>query len=229
MLDFDAHIIGESPKNMLIFLHGYNGTVADHQYALAWFEQHLRDTVLIVPHAPETSDKNPERRQWFGMLKYDATNRRKQPETSVEEIFAIYNQTAADIAHCAKQINDFINTMQQQYHFDDAHTFLCGFSQGAMLTIYTALTRDSELGGAFVLSGLVAGADSLAGKISARPPLYLFHGTADMKVQFKTLTESEKWLKSYNVPLKIATYDGLEHRMCEEEITEITDIINNRV
>ncbi len=59
MLDFDAHIIGENPKKMLIFLHGYNGTVADHQYALDWFKQYLRDTVMIVPHAPEISDKDP--------------------------------------------------------------------------------------------------------------------------------------------------------------------------
>ena len=226
MLDFDAHIIGENPKKMLIFLHGYNGTVADHQYALDWFKQYLRDTVLIVPHAPEISDKDPQRFQWYGMLKYDAANRRRQPETSTTEIFAIYNAAAAEIDACAAVINDFIDTVQQQYHIDDAHTFLCGFSQGAMLTIYTALTRDSELGGAFALSGLVAGTDLLANKIHSRPPLYMFHGQDDMKVQYKTLTESEKWLKTHNIAVKTETYVALTHRMNEEEIMRICEIIH---
>ncbi len=229
MLDFDAHIIGESPKKMLIFLHGYNGTVADHQYALDWFKQYLHDTVLVVPHAPEISDKDPQRFQWYGMLKYDAANRRRQPETSTAEIFAIYNAAATEIDACAKMINNFIDTMQQQYHIDNAHTFLCGFSQGAMLTIYTALTRSSELGAAFALSGLVAGTDLLAYKIHSRPSLYMFHGRDDMKVQYKTLEESEKWLKMHNIPLKIETYADLTHHMSEEEIIRICEIINRRL
>ncbi len=226
MLDYDAHIFGASPKNLVIFLHGYNGTVADHQYAIDWFKQYLDNAVLIVPHAPEISDKNPQRFQWFGMLQYDEANRRTQPETSVEEIFAIYNSAAGDVDSRAAMINDFIDAMQKKYRADDAHTFLCGFSQGAMLTIYAALTRSAALGGAFVLSGLVAGSDLIADKITSRPPLYMFHGRDDMKVQFKTLEHSAKWLQARNIPLKIKTYADLAHRMTEDEIAEVAAIIN---
>lgn len=226
MFDYDAVVLGTNPQNLVIFLHGYNGTVADHQYALDWLAQYLKNAVLIVPHAPEISDKNPQRFQWFGMLQYDAANRRAQPETTTAEIFAIYNSAARDMDSRAAQINEFIDAMQTKYGTDDTHTFLCGFSQGAMLTIYAALTRRATLGGAFVLSGLVAGADLLNTKITVRPPLYMFHGRDDMKVQFKTLAESEKWLQARNIPLQIKTYADLAHRMTEEEIAEVAAVIN---
>lgn len=226
MLNYDVYLLGEKPENLVVFLHGYNGTAATHQYAIDWLKNGLKNAVLVVPHAPEISDKNPERRQWFGMLKHDAANRRALPETSCEEIFAIYNQTAADIDNCAQIVNNFIDDMQKIYQTDDKHTFLCGFSQGAMLTIYSALTRNGELGGAFVLSGLVAGADLLDTKIHSRPPLYLFHGKDDLRVQFKTLAQSEKWLAARQIPLEVRTFADLAHKMTEEEMAIIAAIIN---
>ena len=227
MLEYDVYLLGEEPKNLVIFLHGYNGTIATHQYAIDWLVNDLQDAVLIAPHAPEISDRNPERFQWFGMLKYDANNSRSQPETSIEEIFAIYNRTSNDMDRCAYEINAFINDMQQIYQINDKHTFLCGFSQGAMLTIYSALTRHTELGGAFALSGLVAGADLLALKIRSRPQLYMFHGKNDLRVQFKTLSKSKEWLTERNVPLEVYTFDGLEHKMTEEEMAIVADKINS--
>ena len=227
MLDYDVYLLGEKTENLVIFLHGYNGTIATHQYAIDWLVNDLQDAVLIAPHAPEISDKNPERFQWFGMLKYDANNSRAQPETSTEEIFEIYNRTANDMDRCAYEINAFIDDMQKIYQVDDKHTFLCGFSQGAMLTIYTSLTRPNELGGAFVLSGLVAGADSLSSKIRSRPQTYMFHGRKDWRVQFKTLKYSQRWLNERDIPLQVQVYDDLEHKMNEEEMAFVADKINS--
>ena len=226
MLKYETDILGATPRNLVIFLHGYNGTVADHQYALDWFKKYLRNAIFIVPHAPETSDKNPQKLQWFGMLKHDPDNIRALPQTTPEEIFAIYNKTGADIDLCAQLINFFINEMQEKYEVDDAHTFLCGFSQGAMLTVYAALSRYATLGGAFVFSGLVAGADMLAAKINSRPQMYLFHGKDDLKVQFKTLPFSADWLVQQKVPVGVKIYPGLAHKMNEEEIRTASEIIN---
>lgn len=226
MLKYEIDILGENPHNLVIFLHGYNGTVADHQYAIDWFKKYLHNAFLIVPHAPEISDKNPLKFQWFGMLQHDADNRRALPETSAEEIFAIYDKAGEDIDSCAQMLNYFINEMQQEYDVDDAHTFLCGFSQGAMLTIYTALSRYATLGGAFVFSGLVAGIDMLTDKINSRPQMYLFHGKDDLKVQFKTLPFSADWLAEQKVPVCVKIYPGLAHKMNEEEIRTAAGLIN---
>ena len=226
MLEYNTYCIDNKKQKLVIFLHGYNGTVDDHQYAVDWLRQHLHNTLLVVPHAPEISDKNPQKFQWFGLLQYDPDNRRSLPETSAEEIFAVYNRAGVDMQRCAEMINAFIDDLQHQYGIDDAHTFLCGFSQGAMLTIYTALTRRSKLGGAFAFSGLVAGADTLSYAINSRPPLHLFHGSDDMKVQFKTLPFTTRWLAAHQIPIAINTYDGLAHRMNEDEIKIAASIIN---
>ena len=226
MYKFDSYIIGNIPNKLVIFLHGYNGTIATHQYAIDWLKQYLKNAVLIIPHAPQISDKNPERRQWFGMLKYDADDIRSAPQTSVAEIMAIYNAAGTEADACAAQINDFIDAMQQKFGIDEAHTYLCGFSQGAMLTLYTALSRRNALGGAFVLSGLVAGADLLQTKINAKPPLYLFHGEDDLRVQYKTLPTTLDWLNKNHISANVQTYTGLAHRMNEDEIRTIAEIIN---
>ena len=226
MLTYKSYILGNNPQNLVIFLHGYNGNPADHQYAIDWLKQYLQQSILIVPEAPEICDKNPQKKQWFGMLKYDAANRRSQPETTVAEIMDIYNAAAPEIASRAQMLNEFISDLQQQFNIDNAHTYLIGFSQGAMLTVWTALTRPQKIAGGFVLSGLIAAEETLAGKIESRPPLYLFHGQDDMKVQYKTLDFSVQWLQQRQIPLKVQTYVDLAHRINEDEIKSIADIIN---
>ncbi len=226
MLKYNHYILGDIPQNLVIFLHGYNGNPADHQYAIDWLKQYLQQSILVVPEAPEICDKNPDKRQWFGMLKYDAANRRSQPETTVAEIMDIYNAAAEEIVSRTQVLNDFISDMQQQFHIDNAHTYLIGFSQGAMLTVWTALTRPQKIAGGFVLSGLIAAEKTLSGKIESRPPLYLFHGVDDMKVQYKTLPFSEEWLKEHQITVQCRTFDDLAHRMNEDEIKMVADIIN---
>ena len=228
MLEYSQYVLGDNPQKLVIFLHGYNGCAADHQYAINWLCESLQNSVLSMPEAPEICDKNPDKKQWFGMLKYDADSKRSLPNTSVGDIFGIYELAAAEIDSKAQMINAFIDAMQQKFMVDDAHTFLVGFSQGAMLTIYTSLTHSKPLGGAFALSGLVAGKNLLQQKITARPPIYLFHGKEDLKVQYKTLATSEKWLQEQQVVTKTETYAGLAHKMCEAEMQKVAQIINNR-
>lgn len=228
MFEYKQYISGDKPQNLLIFLHGYNGSIADHQYAIEWLQKYLQSAVLIVPEAPEICDKNPDKKQWFGMLKYDPENTRANPETPIEKIFEIYNAAAAEVSANAERLNKFISAMQKQFGFSDSQTYLAGFSQGAMLTIYTALTREAPLAGGFVLSGLVAGEKLLAQSIKSRPPLYLFHGKDDLKVQYKTLELTQKWLQNHQVAIQTQTYADLAHRMNEAEMQKVAQIINNR-
>ncbi len=225
MFEFKQYEIGNHPQNLVVFLHGYNGDLADHQYAIDWLREHLNETILLTPQAPEICDKNPNKRQWFGVLKHDAKGRRTLAQTSVVDIFAIYEQAADEIKMQADAVNRFITEQQKKYNIDDAHTFLIGFSQGAMLAIYTALTRSQKIGAVFTFSGLVAGKDKLATQIQARPPFYLFHGEQDMKVQYKTLAESVDWLNKHQIKTQIKTYPNLTHHIDEDEIIIVAQTI----
>lgn len=226
MFHYDAYNLNKKQANLVIFLHGYNGSIADHRYAVDWLNEKLDNAYIIVPQAPEICDKNPQKYQWFGMIKYDPEKKRNQPETSSQDIFKIYNAAGRDIDAQAHNINAFIDEMQANLHIKDSRTFLIGFSQGAMLTIYTALTRKKTLGGAFALSGLVAGTELLQKQILSRPDIYLFHGENDIKVQYKTLPDTMKWLTDHQINTAVRTYAGLDHRMVEDEIETIAQKIN---
>lgn len=225
MLKYESYQNGQ-PLKLVIFLHGYNGTIDDHRYALDWLAEKIKDAVVVIPQAPQISDKNPQKYQWYGMLKYDADKKRTLPETSAEEIFAVYNAAADEIQNCSNLINNFIDEMQKKFSIGNEATSLVGFSQGAMLAIYTALCRKSPVAGVFALSGLVAGTDFLDKNIHSRPTLYLFHGQDDMKVQYKTLPYSIRWLERHNIHPVVKTYPDLAHKICEDEISEIVQVIN---
>ncbi len=226
MLEYKALKCGKKIQKLVIFLHGHNGDIEDHQYALDWLQAALLNAVLIVPVGMQVSDKNSLKRQWFGIMKHDPENRRRLPETTAAEIMAIYDKTSAEIATAAREINDFIDAMQQKYGIADAATYVIGFSQGAMLALYAALTRRQAVAGCIMLSGLAAGWSQLAGQISARPPVYLLHGEQDMKVQYKTLPLTAEWLQHHHIAVDIKTYAELAHKMNEAEMRDAAAIIN---
>lgn len=225
MFKYDFYKIGK-PLKLVVFIHGYNGTIADHQYAIDWLREKLCNALLIIPQAPQISEKNPLKYQWFGMKQYDPENKRTQGSTSSKEIFAIYNTAQKDVSSCAQNINQFIDDLQKKYEIDNAHTYLIGFSQGAMLSIYTALSRPQRLGGIFSLSGLIAAENLLSQNIKSKPEVYLFHGTEDMKVQYKTLSDSIKWLQLHGITPQVHIYNELSHKICELEIIKISEEIN---
>ena len=225
MFEYKLEFIGDYSKKLVVFLHGYNGNLDDHAEAIDWLRQYLHNYLLCLPLAPEICDKNPSKRQWFGMIKHDNNMRRYAPETSVTEIMEIYSQTADDIAFQAININYLIEALQKKYNVPDEKIFIIGFSQGAMLALYSGLSTEKKYGGIFMLSGLIAGREQLKKQIKSYPMVYLFHGEKDNKVQYKTLEFTNNWLSCCNIPHEIFTYSNLAHKICKEEIIKIKEIL----
>jgi phospholipase/carboxylesterase len=228
MFDFHAENIGNEPSSLAIFLHGYNGTIEDHAYIINHLKKHLSNSILIVPEAPEICDKNANKRQWFGLKKYDADDLRYQEDTPTEQIFEIYNRASVEISARSAEINDFVAQMQQKYQISAKNTFLIGFSQGAMLALYSGISAFETYGGIFMLSGLVAGVDELSKNIKSKPSIYLFHGQKDTKVQYKTLSSTSLWLKEHGIDFHTFIYPELAHKVIEDEIIKISEIIKQK-
>lgn len=226
MLEYQSYISGNATQKLVIFLHGYNCNFTDNSYIIKWLKQHLQNFVLCLPLAPEISDKNPAKRQWFGMIKYDKEKFRYCAETPVSKIIDIYNKPANDISFQARNIADFIKNMQKKYNIAANNTYLIGFSQGAMLALYTGLSAENICRKIFMLSGIVAGEKTLSKQIKSAPEVYLFHGEKDQKVQYKTLSFTTAWLNIHKIKHKIFTYPDLAHEMCEDEIIQIEKIMS---
>lgn len=217
--------IGEKPKNLVIFVHGYNGTPEAVDYAVQWLRGYLKDSVLIVPRAPQVCEKNEENLQWLSFYQVDPEARFRNTDTSTVDIFGIFDALAPSFAEVASEMNAFINEMQDKFAIDDAHTYLMGFSQGAMITLYTALSRKQKLGGAIMVAGIVAGRPQLEKDIRSKPPLLVLHGQDDTTVQFKTLPHTLAWLEEHGVRYECHTYPNLAHRMNEAEMKKAADFI----
>ncbi|MBR1399294.1 MAG: hypothetical protein IJ564_03855 [Alphaproteobacteria bacterium] len=226
MFEFQTYLSDVKAKKLAIYLHGYNDSVQNCAAIAECFEKYLQNAVLVVPQSPQKCDKNKNNMQWFGMLDVDAQNRRRNPEISAEEIFNIYENAGKSVSDCAKRINEFISQMQTKFGIDDAHTYLIGFSQGAMLTVFTALSRKKQLAGAFCLSGMIAAKNVLEKEICAKPKVYLFHGEDDLKVQYKTLDITISWLQNHGISPYIRRIKNLPHKVTEEEILQVCRIIN---
>lgn len=230
MLDFNSRYYTNSkkPQKLLVFLHGYNNTLSEMRPVYRLFCQNIKGLVVAAPQGKSHSEKEPKRKSWYKISGFDSEGRRLKEETPVEEIAQIYNQAAPVLSETAMEINQYLNRVQQKYGLDDAHTFIAGFSQGAMLAIWTALIRRRELQGCFALSGLAAANTALNDYICSRPKVYLLHGQKDKQVLFKCMAYTQQWLEHENVPVQTMSFEHLGHEISSEEIFSIVKVINNQ-
>lgn len=216
---------GDTPDKLIFFLHGYNGCVEDISYAAQMLTAKLHNSWLILPQSDQICEKNPRKKQWYSLLEADPGNLRRNPQSTVSQIVDIYNKTGENLLKVSQTLNQELDELQKKYGINDNKTYIMGFSQGAMLAIFMALTRQNPIKTCFALSGIVAGKDLLEQNLRARPKVWMFHGKDDLSVQYKTLEYSLSWLKQHKIETKAFEFDGLAHHMTEEEM----DIISREI
>lgn len=227
MSDFFYQIYGveQNVHRLVLFLHGYNSVIEDIEPYAKMLAERLENTLVVVPLSDMQSERNPLKKQWYALLDLDPERKRRQAETPTEEIVGIYNKTGSRISAVAKRINRFLSSLQKKYNVRNKNTYIMGFSQGAMLAIYAGLTRRYELGGIFPFAGIISGKDMLEKEITSRPEVYLFHGTDDLSVQYKTLGFTKKWLEAHDVSWEAIEYEGIAHKLIEDEMIDAAEII----
>jgi phospholipase/carboxylesterase len=206
----------QNPKRLMFFLHGYNGCAEDIEQAVRPFAT-LDDLLIVTPQAGQVSEKNTQKRQWYSLRAFDPADRRRCPDTPTDELMSIYDRYGDVLLETASALNCLIDEVQDQTGVDNAHTVIAGFSQGAMLACFTALTRFGFDGRCFMFSGVTAGASVLESHQKSKPRTYLFHGQDDTVVNFKTSARSQQWLEAHGVPVTARTYEHLAHRIVEDE------------
>ena len=225
---YKAFQAGKKVAKLIVFLHGYNGCIEDVEPFAEMLSAYLPDALVVVPEADMQSERNPLKKQWYALVDIDPDRKRRNPETSTAEIVEIYNKTGTRISEAAKKMNAFISQLQKELKVKNKDTYIMGFSQGAMMAIYVGLTRKYELGGVFPFAGIVCGKDMLEKELASRPEIYLFHGTKDLSVQYKTLDFTKDWLDRHDIDWEAIEYDGIEHKLIEDEMEDAAEIINRR-
>ena len=206
-------------------MHGYNNTYEEMLHIYNALLLKTQNLAIVAPVGKKISTKDNKRHSWWKVSGFDIEGKRLMSETPVEEIADIYNQVGQELLLTATEINDFIDNIQKQYNFTDKQTYIAGFSQGAMLGIWTSLIRKNKIGGCFSCSGLVAANVHLNDKIKSKPKVYLMHGKQDKQVQYKCMDYSVDTLKTLGVDAIAVTYENLDHEVSNEEIDFIASEI----
>jgi phospholipase/carboxylesterase len=226
---YKSILIGNKAKKLVIFLHGYKSCIDDLLPSVEILKKELNDTLIIIPASDMVCERNPSKLQWYPLVDIDPLKKRRDPNTSTKDIINIYNKTGERISIVSKKINNFISSIQQQYKISNKNTYIMGFSQGAMLAIYTGLSRRYKVGGVFSFAGIICGKDKLETELTSTPSVYLFHGTRDLAVQYKTLVYTKSWLKKHNIDWEAIEYEGIEHKLIEDEMLDASNIINRKI
>lgn len=193
---------GNSPKKLVILLHGL-GADGNDLISLAENWTHLLpDTEFIAPNAPFPCDMAPWGHQWFSLQVFS-------PE-------AIHQ----GVVEASQHLNAFIDQALAKRSLSDENLALVGFSQGTMMALHVALRRPQQLAAVLGYSGALAGAETLSSEIKSRPPLYLIHGDQDLVIPIGALFAAEIALTQAGCNVKSLVRAGLAHGIDTKGIEE---------
>jgi len=95
---------------------------------------------------------------------------------------------------------------------------LVGFSQGTMMSLFTAPRRAQPIAGVVGYSGRLIAPDALAAELKSRPPVVLVNGDADELIPPPAQPEAVAALKAVGIPVEAHMRPGLPHSIDAEGI-----------
>lgn len=195
-------------KKLVIFLHGL-GSDGNDLISLADMMD-LPDTQYVSPNAPFACDMAPYGYQWFSLLD------------------RLPSKIEAGIQIAAPILNYYIDHQIARFGLTAQDVALVGFSQGSMMSLYTAPRREQPLAGVVGISGALFGGDALGTEGKSKPPICIIHGEADEVVPFGAMGLAETALAQNGFEVEAHARPRLGHGI-DERGMEITEAFLTRV
>src|SRR3989338_5503192 len=190
--------IGQNPKNLVIFLHGYGANGANLLDLAHEFQNVLPESHFISPNAPQNWEGGfIDCYQWFSLANWGTE---RDP-----------SKVAHDIKKANENLRNFINQQLKRFNLDYKNLFLAGFSQGAMMAMYQGLTMPTKPAGIISFSGKLILHEFIGEKTIIKPEICLMHGKQDSVLPFSNFIEAEKILKTQNIPFESHAFENLDH------------------
>ena len=202
---------GNSPKQMIIFVHGYGADGNDLIGLANYFQSILPEAIFLSPHAPEACSMNPSGYQWFDLTSTD-------PAVLWSKILV-----AAD------HLNEFIDSKLLEYNIPEENLALIGFSQGTMMSLHVSLRRKNTMAAVLGYSGRLIGADLLKDDLISKPSIYLIHGDQDPMVPYQESLTAEKVLKEYSIDIKTHISEHTQHSIAEDGLRIGVDFLASKL
>lgn len=182
-----------TPKRLVILCHGVGADGNDLIDLTPFWGRVLPDAVFVAPHAPEPFDMAPSGRQWFPLGDLDPA------------------KLGGGVRRAEKVLDEFIDEQLAKYNLSPTAYALMGFSQGAMIALFTGLRRATAPRAILAFSGALIDPETLKAEMKNHAPVLLAHGEADQVVPVFRSRDAEAVLRAANVPVEALYVANLGH------------------
>lgn len=192
-------LIPKHTKRILILLHGYGSNAEDLLSLGMKFRDLLPETAIISVNAPTKCEMQCDGYQWFSL--------------KTMNLFSILKE----IKISQKILNNFIEKQLKKFNLKNSDLILCGFSQGAILSLYTGLRKNPAPLAILSFSGMLSDTmETLKQEIQSKPKVFLCHGTADTMVPYINLERTEKILREFDIDYESHSIQDMGHMIDDE-------------
>ena len=200
-------VAGGAAQQLMILLHGVGADGKDLIELAPHLGQIFPNAAFVAPNAPNRYDQGLSGYQWI------SSGIRVEAE-AVEAIKA-----AADI------LNAFIDEELRSTGLGPQSLALIGFSQGTMMSLYTAPRRDHPIAGILGYSGRIVGANLMAAETKSRPPVFLAHGEMDPVLPIECLDAAQQTLEECDFSVQTLRCPNLGHSIDENGLVQGTNFL----
>ena len=200
--------IPQKPKNACVFMHGFGSNGDDLITLAGMLSAAFPDTAFLAPHGPAVTPMGMGY-EWFSdnnwtFVDYDG----------------MVNTHAKLEAYIQKSIVEELGIPHDKI-------VLFGFSQGTMMSLFSAPRFEHKFAGVLGCSGKMRWQDKLKEPFH-RPPISLIHGIQDDVVPHNESSKSEKALKELGFNVSLLKEEGVSHHIGEKGLEEAIRFMKER-
>lgn len=199
--------MGGTPQQIIMLLHGVGADGRDLIEMAPHLSQIFPNAAFVAPNAPNRYDQGLSGYQWI------SSGLRVEAE-AVEAIKA-----------SAAILDRFIDEELARARLGPEKLALVGFSQGTMMSLYTAPRRPHPIAGILGYSGRLVGANLLAAEVRSRPPVFLAHGAMDPVLPIECMTAAEEILTQNGFSVQTLRCPHLGHSIDEDGLVQGTQFL----
>lgn len=191
-----------NPQQIIFLLHGLGSNGQDLISLAPLWAGSLPDALFISPDAPFPCDMAPVGYQWFSLLSRDPEN----IQAGIEIAFPV--------------LEAFIDQQRARFDVPLAKVALVGFSQGTMMSLYSAPRLPEPVAGVLGYSGALFGEEGIKQDPDefVKPPIRLIHGEADDVVSVAGYHHAREVLSAAGFDVSGHTTPGLTHSIDEDGV-----------
>ena len=190
------------PHQLIILLHGVGSDGKDLIELAPFLAQSFPNAAFVAPNAPNRYDQGLSGYQWLSSgIRIEA-----------EVVEAV--KTSAEI------LNAFIDEELRNVGLGPESLALIGFSQGTMMSLFTAPRRDRPIAGILGYSGRIVGAHLMEADTKSRPPVFLAHGEMDPVLPIECLDAARQTLEDCDFSVQTLRCPNLGHSIDQKGIEE---------